>query len=211
MLSSIVKFCEPKFLVTNYIYEFFNTISNIPYILIGYYNYDKNPRLKYSYLSLLGVGVGSTILHGTGTYIGQILDEFFMLAFVVNTLSLYPCINKFYLSCYNFFLGGLYIYFKIYSIFLILFTSQVIVLIMISYFSAPKNSQEYRMVVFGISMFITGKLLWDLEQNFCDKIPFFKWFHPVWHLLSAFSSYFILESNEILHKRINHYTKKDER
>ena len=199
-MNPIVYFCEPKYIVSNYIYEFYNTISNFGYLAIGYFNFDKDKKNKYAYSSLVGVGVGSILLHGTGSYFGQLIDEFFMLFFVISTLDLYKNTNRLALISYNICFLSLYLYFKIYMIFLFLFGSQVSYLIYTSYISTEKNTLERNLAITGSSLFLTSKIIWDLEQNFCDSFPNFKWFHSLWHLLSALSGYFILKSNEILYK-----------
>lgn len=199
-MNALIKFCEPKFMITNYVYEFYNTISNLPYIIIFYFNYGKNKRTKYSYLSLCGTGIGSMLLHSTGNYLGQLIDEIFMLVFLITTLDLYKA-NRKSLIIYNSTLLVFYIYFRLYYIFLFLFSSQVLYLIYLCYFYTRKNTIERKFVNTGVCYFITGKLLWDLEQNYCQEFPIFSWFHSFWHILSASAAYFIIKSNEILYKR----------
>ena len=196
-MNSTVKFCENKYEVSSYIYEFFNTISNFIFFLIYYIGYNKHKKNRYSYLCLSGIGTGSCLLHGTGYYVGQLIDEFFMLLFVVLTLNLYKLDTKI-LFLYNISGLAIYIYFKIYTIFLFLFGSQVGYLCYKSYVSTKKNSKERSLASCGISLFFIGKVLWDLEQNFCHYFPSFKWFHPVWHILSGISGNLILKSNELL-------------
>jgi hypothetical protein len=170
--------------------------------LISYIGYNKHKKNRYSYLCLSGIGIGSCFLHGTGYYIGQIIDEFFMLLFVILTLNLYK-LNIKILYLYNILGLIFYIYFKIYTIFLFLFSSQTIYLCYKAYISTEKNSEDRTIINYGIFLFVIGKVLWDLEQNFCYYFPYFKWFHPIWHILSGISGYLILKPTDKLFNKLD--------
>ena len=197
-MDSLIKFCEPKYEVSDYIYEFFNTISNIPFIVVAYLNYDKNKKNKYAYISLSSVGFGSLLLHGTGNYYGEMIDEVSMLIFVYTTLCLYEeYVKKQNLMIYNIVFLSMYIVFKIHLIFLVIFGSQVAYLMYVNYHSTKNNYLSRIYSIYSFCIFVTGKILWDLEQNFCDTYPSFKWFHPIWHIFSCTASFLVLKSNEI--------------
>ena len=72
-----VHFCEDKYKVSNYVAEYYNTLSAISYILVGILLY--NTKLKEIALSTIMLGIGTGILHSTLRYYGQWLDELSML------------------------------------------------------------------------------------------------------------------------------------
>ena len=73
-------FCEEPYSNSQYIAEYYNTISAIPYILVGMYIYNV---LKYSKIgiSVILIGLGTMLLHGTQRYYGQWADEMSMIFF----------------------------------------------------------------------------------------------------------------------------------
>ena len=77
--------CEPNYAVVPYIAEFWNTLSSLPIIATGavglYLGLRQGYRRRFliPYATLIVVGVGSTLFHGTLTYWGQALDELTMV------------------------------------------------------------------------------------------------------------------------------------
>ncbi|KAI7891822.1 alkaline ceramidase 3 [Mucor mucedo] len=84
-VTSTIDWCEENYTVSPYIAEFFNTVTNLSYILLslfGVYNVYHNKTSKTVYLSYLGimfVGFGSWCFHMTLQYNMQLLDELPML------------------------------------------------------------------------------------------------------------------------------------
>ncbi|KAG0140899.1 hypothetical protein CROQUDRAFT_718434 [Cronartium quercuum f. sp. fusiforme G11] len=72
---------EANYLVTNYIAEFWNTISNFAFLSIAAYGIKKNREEKLPFIlvlcqmSIFLVGVGSFAFHATLLYEFQLLDE----------------------------------------------------------------------------------------------------------------------------------------
>lgn len=59
---------EKFYSVTHYIAEFWNTLTNLPFIIFGLYslfNYELDWTLTIAYSLLVGCGVGSAIHHGS--------------------------------------------------------------------------------------------------------------------------------------------------
>lgn len=199
-MSTLVTFCEGKYEISNYIYEFYNTISNFTFFYYAHMGYNKNKNNK-KYLTLIPIGIGSSLLHGFGNYFGQLIDEISMLVYVIVMLNSYK-VNISRLTLFNVLGLFSYFYFKIYSIFLFLFSSQAIYLSYIIYINTKPFSNERVLAIKTNLLFITGKIIWELEQNFCDKLNFFKWFHPVWHFISSYCAYSIVILNEIYKKKL---------
>ncbi|EEP76296.1 predicted protein [Uncinocarpus reesii 1704] len=68
--TSTMNFCELDYIVSTYIAEFINTISNFVY-----WDY----AILLSYIQLAGVGIGSIAFHSTLKFPAQIVDEMAML------------------------------------------------------------------------------------------------------------------------------------
>lgn len=78
--DSTVDWCEPNYVVTIYIAEFFNTISSVPIViwaLLGFYLCYKNGVREKRYLCLLLslalIGCGSILFHSTLRYHAQVM------------------------------------------------------------------------------------------------------------------------------------------
>lgn len=77
--------CEGNYQYTEYIAEFFNTLSSVPICLVGLYSLRvalaQGYALQFAFasLGLLTVGVGSVVFHGTLLREGQMLDEIPMI------------------------------------------------------------------------------------------------------------------------------------
>ncbi len=80
---SIVDWCEPNYVVSPYVAEFWNTLSSVPLVLMGLFGlawwWRNRPRLArrfaWGFAGLALVGVGSVGFHGTLLRIPQALDE----------------------------------------------------------------------------------------------------------------------------------------
>ncbi|KNE66450.1 hypothetical protein AMAG_11587 [Allomyces macrogynus ATCC 38327] len=83
--DALVDWCEANFHVVWFVAEFWNTVSNLWIVAFGilgmlycrWYSYE--PRFTVAYFSIVLVGVGSSLFHGSLTYHMQLLDELPML------------------------------------------------------------------------------------------------------------------------------------
>ncbi|ORZ41422.1 ceramidase [Catenaria anguillulae PL171] len=96
-ITSLVDWCEGNFEIVWFIAEFFNTLTNIYYMLFaafGLYNsfrYSYDRRFQLSYAALFIVGLGSALFHGSLQYHMQLLDEVPML--IGSAMFIYCCIT----------------------------------------------------------------------------------------------------------------------
>jgi dihydroceramidase len=81
--TASVDWCENNYVYSYYIAEFWNTMSSIPLILLGFYGVLHSGRLGFGvfsrhslcFVSFIVIGIGSALFHGTLLYTGQFLDE----------------------------------------------------------------------------------------------------------------------------------------
>lgn len=82
-MTSKMDWCEPNYAVTNYIAEFYNTISNIPLVILPSilmilnreYSMRVSSQPNIIWALVITVGLGSIYFHGTLSRMGQLLDE----------------------------------------------------------------------------------------------------------------------------------------
>ena len=83
--SSSFDFCEQNYVQSEFIAEFFNTITSIPIVAVGLFGLIEcwkarhATRFLFCYFTLLTAGLGSLYFHGTLHWAGQILDELSMI------------------------------------------------------------------------------------------------------------------------------------
>ena len=75
--DSSITFCEEDYIRSQYIAEYYNTLTAAAYVIIGCLFF--NTRFKNISVLVMLMGLGTAILHGTLRYYGQWLDEVAML------------------------------------------------------------------------------------------------------------------------------------
>ena len=80
-----VDFCEDKYIKSDYVAEYYNTLSAFSYIVVGIFYY--KTKLKSIGISIILLGIGTGVLHSTLRYYGQILDEGAMLVLSFNIIN----------------------------------------------------------------------------------------------------------------------------
>lgn len=189
-----VEFCEDKYVEVHWIAEYYNTLSSFLYILVGMCFL--NTKIYKIAWAVIGVGVGSILLHGTLRWYGQWMDEIFMLITSFRSLQyVRPALKDFILPIILF----IYFFFsEIYTVFLILFSMMNLPLL---YLTLKRNRLCGRLYVFS---FIAAFFCWWLDQIFCD---YFKqlYLHAWWHILTSFG--IILALFELL----NHSYEKEQK
>ena len=85
--------CEPNYVFSRYIAEFFNVLSSVPIVFAGclgiYVGLKQKWAKRFIAPSLLTVlvGLGSIAFHGTLQYCGQAMDELFVSAYIMGLLA----------------------------------------------------------------------------------------------------------------------------
>ena len=186
-----VSFCEKKYEVTNYIAEYYNTMSAFSYIIVGLIFYFT--KLRYISNILLIMGIGTMTLHGTLRYYGQWMDEISMLVlsfYIIKFLRLDLFKKKtqntlLYVSVLGYFIfQGFFIYF------LGLFTCFQIYIYYLAQLKRNKNNmlENFFIKCYTISLSI-ALICWILDQIACDWVGPYQ-FHAIWHVGTALAMLF---------------------
>lgn len=184
--------CEGNYVVTEYVAEFFNTLSSVPTLTVGLYFALKSFKHGYGFrFALAGwmlavVGLGSVAFHGTLTRLGQVLDELPMLysssIFLWISSSLrfnadkrgderskklgYGLLVYCVLVTYAYLNGGFELFFVAYA--LTVLAVAVTSLDAVASSPSKKITKPYVLWAFGI--YVGGFLaLWVPEQVFCGN------------------------------------------
>ncbi len=204
MLSEL-KWCETLF--SNNI-ETFNTLSCIPYILIGIYIILLNSKKKASWkFVLFGVltsylGITSIILHTFKTEFGLILDlssmvllsTFIILEFILNLKAknkIVVYVSYFILLITSIMLNT--------SLLLILFFALISFVGLMYLILKKQEIVDIKFLKIGIALFFLGFLFWigDYTKIYCSQNILIINGHTIWHLLTALAVFYLFKSLKV--------------
>eukprot|EP01118_Nematostelium_gracile_P020532 TRINITY_DN997_c0_g1_i2.p1 TRINITY_DN997_c0_g1~~TRINITY_DN997_c0_g1_i2.p1 ORF type:complete len:248 (-),score=34.56 TRINITY_DN997_c0_g1_i2:34-777(-) len=204
--TSSVDWCEPNYVWTHYVAEFWNTTSSLPIFFFGLYGMLKcmksKAELRYlvSYGLLAVVGLGSVAFHGTLLWQGQMLDELPMvwasMAYLYTAINIRSTRNiplAIGLTCFCIAFSLSYLFNP--TLFFYFLTVYALAVASIVFFSAriilrsSSDQNEKNLVLGSILTYGFGFLFcWVPENLFCDRLQPFM-LHAIFHLTSAFGSY----------------------
>lgn len=212
-LESSIQWCEGqtfKYMYSDYIAEFWNSITGIFLCIVAIYCYRKNKKhlnkkicqeLYISNVLLFIVGIGTILFHGTLLYIWQICDEIPMLLLVIEynkllsklynipfSLHIYKCIP---IIIFSYYINP--------SLQIILFQSIfTIYIIFIYYYCYFINSKFNKLLKLyqkiSVMILIFSLIIWNIDNNFCNYSKHFK-LHALWHITTSIGMYYC---NEIM-------------
>ncbi|KAI9315599.1 alkaline ceramidase 3 [Dichotomocladium elegans] len=207
--TSTIDWCEENYIISPYIAEFFNTTTNVGFVLLaifGIYNTRKNNfawSFVLAHLSVLFVGIGSWCFHMTLQYEMQLLDELPMIyagcVMVWHIFEIYP--EKRYSLGFPLFLVG-YAAFVTYSYLIInnpvyhevcygllvasiVFRSIYVVHTLPPVFSKYEKPAMTRLLWTAALCFGGAFIIWNIDNQFCSTLR--DWRHVVGLPLGAIS------------------------
>lgn len=222
-MTATIDWCEPNYEVTDYIAEFWNTLSSLWIVFLGIYGAFKHQswfrHLTFPIFEMFGflsvVGVGSTLFHSHLTYQTQLADELPMLwmllcanyilrnhIFDQNKLRRIP---KFiFFSMCGYATGiTLYIIWRWYIVFVIMFTLGLLELLYIKRNISLTDMASELTVKFTRYYVLAGGL-WLGDHALCEMYGHL-FLHVVWHILAGYATYFgcltLLELYHVTHIR----------
>lgn len=213
--TSTLDWCEENYVVTPYIAEFWNTVSNVvmivPPLLNGLYYWRIGLELRYVYLNfaLFVVGIGSWLFHMTLKYEMQLLDELPMIygtAMIIYTLH-HTVSNIKYESNSDIVIPVSYcvtaslVYITMRNPILHqTFYGCLVFLLIYKSVQACKTQQRiipYAMISFFL--YLIGFILWNIDNVYCSSVRHARHhtryeykpitqLHAWWHLFSGLAS-----------------------
>ncbi|KDP20675.1 hypothetical protein JCGZ_21146 [Jatropha curcas] len=207
-VTSTTECCEKNYANSSYIAEFYNTISNIPCILlalIGLINalrqqFEK--RFSVLHISNMILAIGSMFFHATLQRVQQQSDEtpmvWEMLLYLYilyspdwhyhstmpTFLFLYGAVFAMVHSVVHFGMG-----FKVHFVILCL----LCIPRMYKYYIHTEDASAKRLAKLYVATLFTGSLSWLFDRIFCKNIsnwPINPQGHALWHVFMGFNSYF---------------------
>uniref|UniRef100_A0A3Q1EQ81 Alkaline ceramidase n=1 Tax=Acanthochromis polyacanthus TaxID=80966 RepID=A0A3Q1EQ81_9TELE len=207
--TSTLDWCEENYVVSFYIAEFWNTVSNLIMILPPIYGAIQTfrdgleSRYIFSFLGLAAVGVGSWCFHMTLLYEMQLLDELPMI-YSTCVFVYSEWVKKNVNSSEILFVPA-----SSYSVsnpdtcllFQVMYGALVACLVMRSIFIVTWVYPWLRPLCYtSLGIFLLGFLLWNIDNIFCDSLRASRQtlppgvgvvtqFHAWWHIFTGLGSY----------------------
>ncbi len=187
--------------------EFWNTLTSIPLIVIGFYGiwrhhrtvYGLETRFWFSFFAFVGVGAGSVLFHATLWRIGQVLDELPMVwgnsAFIYACITMNdkPGVKRDGIAAATMLVTAAItvFYFKnpdAHAPFLLAYGLGVLALVVLSFRMKALPKECPPLMEISLCSYFFGLLLWVCERTFCSVVQPFQ-LHAMWHLLAGFGTY----------------------
>jgi len=172
--TPLIHFHEPKYDVFPFVHEFWNTVSNIFYIIVGVNLVKKKNPLG---VQIVYVGIFSAMFHASGLLVYEICDEMSILIMTHSILEKTKYKNWWFV--YPVYIFGIYCRdFRIF--YFILTIMSIVAVIELKRISTNngRNDYFYNMLYF----FMTAKIFWFAEHYQQH------WYgHMFWHMFSAIS------------------------
>ena len=208
------QFCEPHYAFSPYAAEALNALSSLVFVLAAGMAYSRIYKrqdmgwMKLACFWLAVTGVGSTLFHGTMRRSMQLLDEGPMIGFIVtctawkmDKLPLTKPKAHFYRVLLGSAVAGLLLFYLIignYEVFLhgVTFLISVEIVTGINF----RHVGEKRNGILAILGITAGRAFWEIENRYCETMPFVWPFHIIWHILACLAAYNLLLFNISLAK-----------
>lgn len=215
-VTSTIDWCESNYAVTLYIAEFWNSISNLSFIvppLIVCAKLWSSPKVDKIYLlSLIYMaftGLGSIAFHSTLKYEMQLWDELsmvwsalFVLFLVIKILK--PKESSSYimpLIAYGLATNSIYLFIKIPIIFQVAYGIIHLSVVLLSYKLSKLYPVDTRLYWLTIILTNVAFALWNIDNHFCPQLEHlrnfllpkvcgpFTQFHAIWHVFAGYGSF----------------------
>ncbi|XP_066326155.1 alkaline ceramidase-like [Miscanthus floridulus] len=207
-VTSTAELCEENYAHSSYIAEFYNTISNVPCVLlalIGLVNAFRQgfeKRFSVLHISNMILAIGSMIFHATLQLLLQQSDETPMVWEILLYMYVLYSPDWHYRSTMPTFLflyGAAFAVVHFFARFQVVFKLHYIGLCflciprMYKYYMQTKDVAAKRLAKLWVLTLTLGTLCWLVDRIFCKKLS--HWYvnpqgHAWWHVLMGLNSYY---------------------
>jgi dihydroceramidase len=206
-VTSTIECCENNYAYSSYIAEFYNTISNVPGILlalIGLVNalrqrFEK--RFSILHISNMILAIGSMLYHATLQHVQQQSDETPMVWEILLYMYIHYSPDWHYRSTMPTFLflyGAAFAVVHAYLRFGIGFKVHYVILCLLciprmyKYYIHTEDTAAKRIAKWYVATIFVGSVCWFCDRVFCKTIsqwPVNPQGHALWHVFMSFNSY----------------------
>ncbi|CAF1499079.1 unnamed protein product [Rotaria magnacalcarata] len=209
--SSTVDWCEPNYVVSEYIAEFWNTVSNVffflvpPFMIILFRPYSKRVAngIGILWIILIVIGAGSVYFHATLSLAGQLVDEISILWVLALGYALFlPAAylpqsfrvqrHRFVYSCIIFasIITGCSFVYPYANAFALMTLGLPAIFFIVLHLLRSESTRIKSLGIHCFAMWVIAVTIWISDRMFCSywlSISF-PYLHSIWHVLILFSS-----------------------
>jgi len=226
--TALANFCEDDYVVSPYIWEFWNTVSSLVISAVGVLGLLTARRtqlpasLKVLYTVLIGIGLGSAYFHGSQSHAGQLCDELPMMVFVLvlfyNLVSVHPTLrhSKILLMALPWVLasygvatiGFMVVAAESAAFFRVAFgvIAASCILLEVRLWRLHAESIPRWLLATSISLFLVAFGLWIADHQLCPQLramgPLNPQLHAHWHMLSGVSCHWVIAWLSYVHFKV---------
>ncbi|KAI1278787.1 Alkaline ceramidase 3 [Halotydeus destructor] len=215
--TSTIDWCERNYEVTLYIAEFWNSVSNLFFIvppLVVFFKLWKQDVDRISLLALLYMaftGIGSFAFHATLKYEMQLWDELGMVWSAIFVFCLiFRMVHPKYGSqvvlptiLYGIFANGVYLFLQTPIIFQLAYALLHYSVLYLSYKLLAVYPSDSRLYYGALIAHHVAFILWNIDNNLCglletirEALPTscepFTQLHAIWHFLAGYGSFALI-------------------
>lgn len=198
---SDVLWCESKYSISPHVAEFWNTLTGIPYILLGLWKFGNTTNVKRMlWLQVTFVGIGTSAFHGTLTLGGQLLDEISIVLFLATAGSILLNIRPFYSRLMH---TGLVVCMLVHpstNCYALFGVGLLVAWPMTVRFCSVSN-MIYRLKILAMCVLtIAGIVCWCFDKFDCAGEGYL---HAVWHLIMILVAWLVIECISLPNQRMD--------
>nr|AFK34246.1 unknown [Lotus japonicus] len=207
-ITTTKKYCEINYAHSSYIAEFYNTISNIPTILLALIGLTNALRQRFEkrfsvlHVSNMTLAIGSMLYHATLQYVQQQSDETPMVWEILLYIYIlyspdwhYRRTMPIFLFLYGvaFAIGHSVVQFGIGFIVHYVILCLLCIPRMYKYYIYTEDVSAKLLAKLYVATLILGSLFWLFDRFICEEVS--GWAinpqgHALWHVFMGFNSYF---------------------
>lgn len=189
--DSSISFCEEHYIQSEYIAEYYNTISGLTYSLVGLCFWQTSLSKEVVY-SLISLGLSTALFHGTMRYYGQIADELSML--VLSFYLIKEVHEDLPIQGLGFLVSTYFMANDMFSIFFIMFMSLQVYLYLLTDYIIKETTKwrgdsVKKLVKKKNYATLLGAICWVGDILFCDYISV-SYLHALWHIFTSLALYY---------------------
>lgn len=195
--SSEVRWCEYQYQKCSFIVEYWNTLSSLFIILVGYSGaiYSNNIGKKI-YIALMLIGFASAYFHATLSYFGQVFDELSISVLMLccnYMLYKYDKIGLMLIKVFGLIQILVQFIYPFYNRF-VLFAYSMLILNKFYSGLTSKGKTIRWFAHISVALFLISITCWILDFYMCNVYNQIFNFHSLWHVFIALTAYFTIET-----------------
>jgi len=195
-VTSQANFCEEDYILTRYIAEVINTVSNLTYLLYAYHGIKSNANHKDAilrnlpYLGIAGVGIGSSIFHATLKNYTQWCDDLSMLIATATVLHRVFTFDKSLsttitsglaitavmtiFSTWHCITDEITMHSALFGVMIAIIGLKTRSIISARVSNPLVRHEVHKLTTWGSIIFVTGFIIWNIDNAICSSLTVWK-------------------------------------